>query len=218
MATIYQSTNPAAGAIAMGLTMSDQLHAIFFKPGAWNQLVRQGLLAAGWAFITKYEPMRFTNYARWELGYSAKTKKGMRSLPLVNNGTLRERVLSQSWPEARVTTGNATLTLHIVTGSMIKMTFDGWSWLKDGKTQDADMSYTANPMVYKVLSSITVRECEMMGKVMAETISALAAGAEYHVTRKGTVSAAFTPTQRAGFKEALAGSHRGAFTLTRKAS
>lgn len=184
MATFLTETpsDPAAP-LRMRLEATDQFAKLFWKDSSaeWNSMIRAGLKAGGEAWIAEYLPLRFTGYARSELGYNGKKTK---KLPLVKTGNLHDTALSQSWAEAAATSSNASVVLHIATGTAPPN--------KNGSTA----GYNQQPLVYRTLTTITEREIEFIALKMQATIIGLIEGAESSVSRKGTVRGRLTATQR----------------------
>lgn len=180
--------------LTMSVSVSEDLYRVFFKTGEWNAIIRAALLAGGTFWITDYLPLRFTNYAKSELGYRSKVSKYRNSpysaknarfkLPLVDNGDLENTALSESHATASATSSNAFVVLHIATG-MTRPTDKG-----------ASMPYAAQPLVNRTLSTITEREIAAIAKQAEETILALVNGSTGSISRKGTERRALTPTQR----------------------
>lgn len=89
----------------LSFKIPEQLHRAAFSTADWNRMKRDALMAAGWRFITKYLALRYTDYARRHLGYRARLESG-KSLnktfknPLVDSGTLRDRMLAGAYPQA----------------------------------------------------------------------------------------------------------------------
>lgn len=180
--------------LRMSLSVSEDLFRVFFKTGEWNAIVRAALAAGGTYWIEKYLPLRFTNYAKAELGYAAKTarratspysaKNARYKMPLVLDGNLQNTALTQSYADAKATSSNAYVTLHIATG-MTQPTAKG-----------ASMPYAAQPLVNRTLSTITEREIAAIAKQAEETILTLVNGSTGTISRKKTERRALTPTQR----------------------
>lgn len=193
-------------ALTMTVSVSEDLYRVFFKTGEWNAIVRMALFAGGSYWVEKYLPLRFTNYAKYALGYAHKiTKRGAYSaariagkLPLVENGDLQNTALSESWVEASANSSNAYAVMHIATG----MTTPAPS-SKNG----ASMPYGNQPLVYRTLTTITEPEIVAIAKRAEETIIAMVEGSTGSISRKGTVRRALTPTQRASIPQTRRNPH-----------
>lgn len=191
MRIIHETPGGGGAILRMQLQVSENLHRVLFQPGEWNSMVRTALYAGGMKWIDDYLPLRFTNYARTELGYSAKVTKGgayttkasNRNIPLVQNGDLRNTALSQSWAEAKATSSNARVTMHIATG------------MTQPSKKGASTPYGNQPLVYRTLTTITEREIGVIAATMEATLTALVAGSEGTISRKGTIRRSLTPTQ-----------------------
>lgn len=165
------------------IKVTEQFAKAFFGKRTWNDILRAGLHAGGQKWIAEYLPLRFTSYAMGVLGYHA--RRGTGHDPLVHTGRLRADALANSSPEARVTSGNATLILHISTPTML-----------DHKGNSTGYGYSASPIVYDVLKQITDREVDVIAAECQRTMLGLIEGATPSVSRKGTVKGALTQTQR----------------------
>lgn len=176
-------TEDPTAPLRMRLEATEQFAKLFWKDSAaeWNAIIRAGLRAGGEAWIAEYLPLRFTGYARSDLGYNGKKKN---KLPLIKTGNLHENALSQSWAEAEANAGMARVTLHIATGTAPPN--------KNGSTA----GYNQQPLVYRTLTTITEREVEFIALKMQATIIGLIEGSEVSVSRKGTVRGKLTATQR----------------------
>ena len=180
------------------IEVTEQFAKVFFKQRAWNDIVRAGLFAGGERFRIDYLPLRFTMYAHGVLGY-----RGHGFPPLVESGRLRADALANSWVEARVTSTMASLTIHISTPTML-----------DHQGNSTGLGYSANPMVYQVLSTITAREIGYIAETAEATMLSLIEGANPSVTRKGTVRGTLTKTQR----ESIAHTKRKPLVATSRAA
>ena len=174
------SKGAALSGLSQRLEVTEQFAKVFFKTGEWNAIVRAGLFAGGEKWRYDYLPLRFTNYARNVMHYRSKSSDAP-----VASGRLRADALENSSTEARVTKSSAMLILHISTPIM-----------RDHKGVSTGQGYSANVVVYDLLSSITAREVEVIAKKCEETMLGLIEGASVNVTRKGTVVGKLTQTQK----------------------
>lgn len=190
MERIYAS-GPGA-ALSSRLEVSEQTYRLLFSTSGWNSIVRAGIHAAGQYFVSVDLIKRFGPYAR-KLGYTGKS-----TYPLVFSGRLQQGLMARAYPEARVTSGSASLIIRMPVPMMMSTKKMGGLFGIGGKSTvyQTDRNYYANPEVNTVLKTITNEELEKMGEVMAETMQGLISGATSNVNRLGRQSLSLTVDQR----------------------
>lgn len=180
------------------IEVTDQFAKAFFSTRAWNDILRAGLHAGGEKWRVSYLPLRFTFYADAVLGYKAKFSR----FP-VKSGRLQAEALANSTTEARVTSKNAVLLLHISVPVML-----------DNKGQSVGRNYSAVPVISDLLRTITSREVGVIADACEATMLALISGATPSVSRKGTVRGTLSPTQR----QSISHTKRTKLATTRRAA
>lgn len=186
MRIIHSTPTDGFSNLRMTLQVSEQANRLFFKQGEWNAITRTALYQGALHWLDTYLPLRFTDYARSNLGYRSRSKKTARrgKSPLVKTGQLQDVALRDSWAEARATAGNAYTIVHIATGMTIP------------DSKHPAVPYGVNPLVYQTLTTITTGEVEAVALTMEAVIKDFVAGASTTVTRKKTVRKTLTDTQR----------------------
>lgn len=166
----------------LSFKIPEGIHKAAFQPSEWNAIKRDALMAAGWLFIAKYLPKRFTAYARLLLGYRSRLEqthpKAMaKHLPLVDSGKLRDRMLANAYPQAAA----AGKGLFIRT----------------------PMAHPLRPQHAAVLQRLTPAELADMNRVMNEQIAATVMDAGTRGSTKNRVRLALTPPQKAAIRAGL---------------
>jgi hypothetical protein len=179
----------------LSFKVPEQLHKAAFSTSDWNRMKRDALMAAGWMFVRQFLPLRFTDFARRMLGYRARLESGggfnkAYKQPLVDVGTLRDRMLASAYPEAAA----AGKALFIRT----------------------PYAHPLRPEHARVLQRITPDELAAMNQVaqakLAEDIMDAKAG---KFSKKiGQQRLALTPPQRAAIAHGLKDRKGGRYHLT----